>query len=77
MKPSPIGAVGVSTVFESLRVPMSLVEFLPEAATAAHEALEAAHPWFERRLAHLKWSAISCEGSVQSAATRQRHDFLD
>jgi glyoxylase-like metal-dependent hydrolase (beta-lactamase superfamily II) len=52
MKPLSIGAVGVSTVVESLRVPMSFAEFLPEAA-AAPEVLEAARPWLEPRFADL------------------------
>lgn len=51
MTPLSIGAVGVSTVVESLRVPMSVAEFLPEAA-AAREA-EAARAWLEPRFADL------------------------
>lgn len=50
MKPLSIRAVGVSTVVESLRVPMSVAEFLPEAA-AAREVLEAARAWLEPRFA--------------------------
>jgi glyoxylase-like metal-dependent hydrolase (beta-lactamase superfamily II) len=52
MKSLSIGAVGISTVVESLRVPMSFAEFLPEAA-AAHGVLEAARTWLEPRFADL------------------------
>jgi len=52
MKPLSIGGVEVATVVESLRVPMSFAEFLPDAA-AAREVLEAARPWLEPRFADL------------------------
>ena len=52
MKPLTVGAVGVSTVVESLRVPMAFAEFLPQ-ALQAREVLEAARPWLEPRFADL------------------------
>jgi glyoxylase-like metal-dependent hydrolase (beta-lactamase superfamily II) len=52
MKPLTIGDVGIATIVESLRVPMTLAEFLPEAA-AARDVLEAARPWLEPRFADL------------------------
>ena len=52
MKTLTIGDVGIATVVESLRVPMSFAEFLPDAATA-REVLEAARPWLEPRFADL------------------------
>ncbi len=52
MKPLSIGGVGISTVVESQRVPMSFAEFLPDAA-AAREVLEAARHWLEPRFADL------------------------
>ncbi len=52
MKNLSIGGVGISTVVESLRVPMSFAEFLPQLA-AAPEVLEATRSWLEPRFADL------------------------
>ena len=50
MKNLTIGDVGISTVVESLRVPMAFAEFLPQ-LLEAREVLEAARPWLEPRFA--------------------------
>lgn len=52
MKNLTIGDVGISTVVESLRVPMAFAEFLPQ-LLEAREVLEAARPWLEPRFADL------------------------
>ena len=50
MKNLTSGDVGISTVVESLRVPMAFAEFLPQ-LLEAREVLEAARPWLEPRFA--------------------------
>jgi len=61
MKPLSIGAVGVSTVVESLRVPMSFAEFLPQ-VLEHREVLEAARSWLEPRFARIGADLATAEG---------------